>query len=184
MPDKLKLKLVKHNDPILKKPAKGISEVTPELIKIVTLMIQCMYENKGIGLAAPQVGIPARLIVMHVFDQEGLENETGENEEFEPSKMISGRSLVLLNPEIKTKTGMTIYEEGCLSFPGIKVPVKRATEVIVSHANLSTGEYIETTFKGINAVCVQHEIDHLNGKTFLDQYDRKKRRMILKGINS
>ncbi|MDF0600854.1 peptide deformylase [Psychromarinibacter sp. C21-152] len=154
--------IIIHPDPRLKKVCDPVTEVTPELRRLADDMLQTMYEAPGIGLAAPQVGEMARMLVMDCV-----------KEEDKPP-----RPMVLLNPEVTWSSDETnVYEEGCLSIPEQYADVERPAEVTVSWMDLD-GKPQEEHFSGLWATCVQHEIDHLNGKLFIDYLKPLKRQMI------
>ena len=149
-----------HPDPRLRKPCDPVAEVTPELAKLAADMLETMYDAPGVGLAAPQVGVTKRLLVMDCI-KEGTP---------EP--------MALFNPEvIWCSEDLATYEEGCLSIPDQYAEVKRPASVTVRWMDLA-GEAQERTFEGLWATCVQHEIDHLNGKLFIDYLGPLKRQMI------
>lgn len=149
-----------HPDPRLKKLCEPVGEITRELRQLADDMLETMYEAPGIGLAAPQVGVTKRLIVMDCI-KEGTP---------EP--------VVLFNPEVVwSSEDVSVYEEGCLSIPDQYAEVKRPAEVNVRWTDID-GQAQERQFAGIWATCVQHEIDHLNGKLFIDYLGPLKRQMI------
>lgn len=149
-----------HPDPRLKKPCDPIAAVTPEHAQLAADMLETMYEAPGIGLAAPQIGVMQRIIVMDCI-KEGTP---------EP--------MVLLNPKVTwSSEDLNTYEEGCLSIPDQYAEVHRPATVKVVWMDLA-GEMQERQFEGIWATCVQHEIDHLNGKLFIDYLGPLKRQMI------
>ena len=151
-----------HPDPRLKKVADVITTLSPDLAVLAADMLQTMYEAPGIGLAAPQVGTLKRLIVMDC--------EKGDD--------AVPRPMVLLNPEvIWSSEDRAIYEEGCLSIPDQYGDVERPAEVRVRWMALD-GSAVEEQFTGLWATCVQHEIDHLNGKLFIDYLKPLRRQMI------
>jgi peptide deformylase len=154
--------IVMHPDPRLKKPCAPVGAVTDEVRVLGGDMLATMYAAPGIGLAAPQVGVLARVIVMDcVKDPE-----------------IAPRPMVLLNPEvIWASEEMNTYDEGCLSIPDQYADVTRPKVVTVRWMDLD-GATQEETFDGLWATCVQHEIDHLNGKLFIDYLGPLKRQMI------
>lgn len=151
-----------HPDPRLKKPCAPVAEVTDEVRALGADMLATMYAAPGIGLAAPQVGVMSRVIVMDcVKDPE-----------------LPARPMVLLNPEVIWKSDdMNTYDEGCLSIPDQYAEVDRPAVVTVRWMDLD-GTAQEETFDGLWATCVQHEIDHLNGKLFIDYLGPLKRQMI------
>ncbi len=144
-------------DPILRKETVPVREVTPELRQLVEDMFETMHAAKGIGLAAPQVGRTERLTVIE----------------------IEGERLVLLNPEILAREGKITWEEGCLSIPEVYANVERARQVTVRAMDLD-GRTIDVTGSELLGVCLQHEIDHLDGKLFLDRLSLLKRRSAMK----
>lgn len=149
-----------HPDPRLKKPCEAVGEITADLRQLADDMLETMYDAPGIGLAAPQVGVMKRLIVMDCI-KEGTP---------EP--------MVLFNPAvIWSSEDLSTYEEGCLSIPDQYADVKRPAEVKVRWTD-ETGAAQERQFAGIWATCVQHEIDHLDGKLFIDYLGPLKRQMI------
>jgi peptide deformylase len=151
-----------HPDPRLKKVCDPVPTISSELGKLAEDMLETMYDAPGIGLAAPQVGVTKRLIVMDCV-KEGM----GES-----------RPMVLFNPEVVwSSEDLSTYEEGCLSIPEQYADVKRPAAVVVRWTGLDgTGQ--EEQFEGLWATCVQHEIDHLNGKLFIDYLGLMKRQMI------
>lgn len=149
-----------HPDPRLKKLCEAVAEITPDLRQLAADMLETMYAAPGIGLAAPQVGVTKRLIVMDCI----------KNGPPEPQ--------VLFNPEVLwTSEELSVYDEGCLSIPDIYNDVTRPAEVTVRWTDVD-GVVQERQFSGIWATCVQHEIDHLDGKLFIDYLGPLKRQMI------
>ncbi|WP_218153066.1 peptide deformylase [Tranquillimonas alkanivorans] len=151
-----------HPDPRLKTPATPVAEVTDELRALADDMLETMYAAPGIGLAAPQIGVMKRILVMDcVKDEEA-----------------PARPMVLINPSVVWSSDeMSIYEEGCLSIPDQYAEVERPSEVEVVWTGLE-GEERRERFDGLWATCVQHEIDHLDGKLFIDYLKPLKRQMI------
>ncbi len=149
-----------HPDPRLKKPCDPVAKVTPEISQLASDMLDTMYAAPGIGLAAPQIGAMLRVIVMDCIKDGPPE------------------PMVLLNPVvIWTSEDLSTYDEGCLSIPDQYAEVKRPASVTVRWLDL-TGADQERQFDGLWATCVQHEIDHLNGKLFIDYLGPLKRQMI------
>ncbi len=145
-------------DPVLKQVSKPVTEVTDETRALMDDMLETMYDAPGIGLAAVQVGVPLRVIVMDLA-QEG--------EEPQPRYFV--------NPEILEKVEATQpYEEGCLSVPDFFETVERPERVRIRYLNYH-GEEIEEWAEGMYAVCIQHEMDHLEGVLFIDYLSRLKR---------
>ena len=151
-----------HPDPRLKTVAEPVGEITAELRALADDMLETMYDAPGIGLAAPQIGVLKRLLVMDCVKEEGA----------------APRPMALFNPEIIwASDDMNTYEEGCLSIPEQYAEVDRPAEVQVRWIDPSGAQH-EEHFKGLWATCVQHEIDHLNGKLFIDYLKPLKRQMI------
>ena len=151
-----------HPDPRLKTVADPVAAVDDDLRRLADDMLQTMYEAPGIGLAAPQVGVLARMLVMDCVKEEDA----------------PPRPMVLVNPEVTwSSEAKNVYEEGCLSIPEQYAEVERPAEVKVRWMTLD-GKEEEEQFDGLWATCVQHEIDHLNGKLFIDYLKPLKRQMI------
>lgn len=151
-----------HPDPRLKKTCAPVSDVTDALRKLADDMLETMYDAPGIGLAAPQIGVLDRIITMDCVKEEGE----------------APKPMVLINPEIIASSDDTnVYEEGCLSIPDQFAEVTRPTEVEVRWITVDGNEE-QQVCTGLWATCVQHEIDHLNGKLFIDHIGAMKRQMI------
>ncbi len=151
-----------HPDPRLKKLCEPVAAVTPDMGKLAEDMLETMSAAPGIGLAAPQVGVVRRVIVMDCI--KGADEAT--------------RPLVMFNPEITwSSEDLSTYDEGCLSIPDQYAEVQRPAEVRVRWMGLD-GKPHEEQFAGLWATCVQHEIDHLNGKLFIDYLGLMRRQMI------
>jgi len=154
-------------DPLLKTTSTPVEKVDEEIRKLVADMFETMYAAPGIGLAAIQVGVPKRLLVMDVVGK-------GKEEPPQP--------LALINPEITWVSDDDVtYEEGCLSVPEHYADVVRPAEVEVSYLDLD-GQPQQLRADGLLAICVQHEIDHLDGILFLDHLSALKRNMILRKL--
>ena len=154
--------IIIHPDPRLKKVAAPIQDIGPELRRLAEDMLETMYDAPGIGLAAPQVGVSRRLLVMDCIKEEGQDP----------------RPMVLINPRVSWASEETnVYEEGCLSIPDQYGEVERPAEVRVQWTDLE-GASREEAFEGLWATCVQHEIDHLDGKLFIDHLKPLRRQMI------
>ncbi len=151
-----------HPDPRLKKRCAPVESISPEIGQLAEDMLATMYDAPGVGLAAPQVGVLARLFVMDCIKEEGA----------------APRPLVLINPEILTTSEETnTYEEGCLSIPEHYGEVTRPARVTMRWTGLD-GKAQEEEFDGLWATCAQHELDHLNGKLFIDHLGAIRRGMI------
>jgi peptide deformylase len=144
------LKVLRYGDPALRRRAVPVGEVTPEVRAAIADMAETMYDEVGIGLAAPQVGISLRLIV--VADEEGRGVQA------------------LLNPAVVDRGGEATGEEGCLSIPGVFAPVTRSAWVKIEAQDVS-GRPLALRATGLRARVLQHEIDHLDGVLFIDRVD-------------
>ena len=150
-----------YNDPVLREKALPVQAITDVERKLAADMLTTMYASRiGVGLAAPQVGVLKRLIVIDL-DRDDPE----------------GTPLVLFNPKIHRLEGETIEEEGCLSFPGITADVKRAAKAVVTAQGID-GEPIHIEGEDLLARALQHEIDHLNGILFIDHLNGLKRQLL------
>ena len=151
-------------DPILRKKSDAIEKVDDELRKLMDEMLETMYEAPGIGLAAVQIGILKRLIVIDI------------------SKEEKKNPIFLINPEIITKSkNKSVYEEGCLSLPGQFAEIESPAECLIKYLDYQ-GKQKELKATGLMATCVQHEIDHLNGVLFIDYLSKLKKDMIIKRL--
>jgi peptide deformylase len=155
---------VKYPDPVLAKPGEPVTEFNAELRKLVANMFETMYDEKGIGLAAPQVGESKRLLVIDLSNGEVEEDK-----------------LVFINPEIIYREGKIYEEEGCLSFPEIHEKVQRAAKVRV-RAQDEHGKWFEKDGEELLSRCIQHEIDHVDGMQFIYRMSALKRDMVLRKI--
>jgi len=150
-------------DPLLRKQAKPIERVDDELRRLMDDMLATMYDAPGIGLAAPQIGISRRLIVMDPAKEEAPQTP-----------------VIMVNPKILVRSeDMRMHEEGCLSIPDFIAEVERPAKTRVFYIDRE-GKEQETELEGIWSTLVQHEIDHLNGVLFIDYLSRLKRDMIVK----
>ena len=151
-----------HPDPRLKKVAAPIDGVSDDLRRLADDMLETMYDAPGIGLAAPQIGLSSRIIVMDCVKDEDATPEP----------------MVLINPAVTWSSDeRNVYEEGCLSIPEQYAEVERPSVVDVQWLGLD-GKTHQERFEGLWATCVQHEIDHLDGKLFIDYLKPLKRQMI------
>lgn len=152
-------KIVCYPDPILREKSEEIKEIDSTIKELAEDMVDTMYENNGIGLAAPQVGVTKRLITVDISGPDKRENP-----------------IVMINPQIVEKQGEVEGEEGCLSFPGFRVNVKRAKCLKVRYLDLEGKEHIVDADE-LFSVCLQHEIDHLDGKLLIDYAGPLKKKM-------
>jgi len=150
---------------VLEQAAEPVTEFdTPELRELIADMWETMYAAKGVGLAAPQIGLSKRISVIDV--------SVGEDE---------SQKIVIINPEVVSKEGKQTGEEGCLSIPGFREPVSRANKVVVRAQN-EKGETVELTGEELLARAFLHEIDHLNGILFISHISALKRDIIRRKI--
>ncbi len=156
------LKILEYPDDRLRTIATEVTEINDKIHRIAKDMLETMYAAPGVGLAATQVDIHQRIVVIDVSEDKS-----------EP--------LVFINPEIIEHDGVESMDEGCLSFPGIYAEVERADAVTVTAKNLD-GETFTMEANNLLAVCIQHELDHLNGKLFVDYLSSLKRQRIRKTL--
>ena len=158
-------KILKYGEPVLEQAAEPVTEFdTPELHELISDMWETMYASKGVGLAAPQIGVAKRVSV--------IDTSVGEDE---------SKKVVIINPEILSKEGSQTGEEGCLSIPGFREPLTRANKVNVRAQN-EKGETVELDGEELLARAFQHEIDHLNGILFISHLSALKRDIIRRKI--
>lgn len=171
-----KLKIYTYPAAVLKKVAEPVTEFDQELERLVHDMLFTMYKAPGIGLAAPQVGISKRLFVMDIdFDREEITKADGSSE----MVYSNFKPLVIINPEFTNPEGQQLYEEGCLSVPGIYEKVTRAESIHVKFQDIK-GNFHEIQAEGLLAVCLQHENDHLDGIVFLERLSQLKQNFLRK----
>jgi len=157
-----KLKILEFPDPRLRKKADPVDTVDGDLRQLIDDMFETMYDAPGIGLAATQVDVHRRLLVADVSSEKN-------------------NPWVLINPVILEQDGVEVSEEGCLSVPGYYEEVERAEHIRVRYLDRD-GKEVESEFEGLLAVCVQHEMDHLDGKLFVDYLSEAKRQRIRKRL--
>jgi peptide deformylase len=157
------LPIITLPDPLLRKMSAPVERVDEDLRTLADNMLETMYEAPGVGLAAVQVGVPRRLIVV---------DTAGKDEERRP--------LVLINPEILTLGAqLRLHEEGCLSIPDVRIEIERPASLRVRYLDLE-GKRQELDAHGLLATAIQHEIDHVNGRLIIDFLSRLKRDMIVR----
>lgn len=156
------LRILEFPDPKLRIKAQPVGNVDDALRQLIDDMFETMYQAPGIGLAATQIDVHRRLLVADVS-----------GERTDPH--------VLINPVIIEKDGLTVTEEGCLSVPGFYEEVERAEHIRVRYLN-PDGKEVESEFEEMLAVCIQHEIDHLDGRLFVDYLSEAKRQRIRKRL--
>lgn len=157
------LSILEFPDPRLRTRAEPVQDFDAELRQFVADLFETMYDANGVGLAATQVNVHKRVLVADMSE--------GRNE-----------PLALINAEIVDKEGSQVYQEGCLSFPGLYADVTRALKVTVKAQDVE-GKEIMVEAEGPLAVCIQHEMDHLEGKVFVDYLSALKRSMLLKRLD-
>ena len=156
------LQLRYYGDPVLRKKAEPVAEITEAELQLAEEMLITMYATgNGIGLAAPQVGVLKRFLIVDVGEFD--------DEEYEP--------VMLFNPEILDEEGEIVAEEGCLSIPNVTADVKRPEKVVVEGINVAR-ERVRIEAEGLLARALQHEIDHLNGVLFIDKLSGLKRQLL------
>lgn len=150
-------------DPLLRQQSKPIEQVDAEITRLADDMLETMYDAPGIGLAAIQIGVPRRMLVIDI---------SREDEDRKP--------IVFINPEILTVSDdVSTYEEGCLSIPDYYAEVERPAALTLAYIDRE-GKKQTLEADGLLATCLQHEIDHLNGVLFIDHISRLKREMVIK----
>ncbi|MEN8762943.1 MAG: peptide deformylase [Thiogranum sp.] len=156
------LDILHYPDPRLRTPAKAVDSIDDQLRTLVDNMFETMYQAPGIGLAATQVNVHKRILIIDISKDQD-------------------QPMVFINPEILEKSGVEDMDEGCLSVPGIYERVQRAERIRLTALDLQ-GESFDLEAEGLLAVCIQHEIDHLDGKLFVDYLSQLKRQRIRKKL--
>ena len=156
--------ILQYPDKRLRVRAEPVAAVTPEVIALIEDMKETMYAAPGCGLAAPQIGIPLRLFIVDTAAED------------EPSAL-----RVFINPEIVAREGTAVWEEGCLSFPGVHEEIERAAKITVRAID-EHGKPVELVADGLLGVAVQHENDHLDGILMIDHMGVLKRRLALRKL--
>lgn len=161
------LEILKFPDPLLRRKCAPVEAITDNLIKLADDMLETMYASHGIGLSAIQVSRFLRLLTADTRALYSGENERYTSIEIGNLEKSVTQPVLLFNPEIISRSGETIFREGCLSFPSYYAEVKRSAVISVQGMD-KTGQTITIKTDGVLAVCIQHEIDHLDGKLFID----------------
>jgi len=156
------LKIETYPSEVLRKIAEPLQEITSDILRLVQDMVETMYSEDGVGLAAPQIGVSKRIIIASPQAKPGTEQ-------------------VYINPEIISQEGEELGLEGCLSLPGIAAEVNRAKKITFKAMNLQ-GKQITMEADSFFARIIQHEIDHLNGKLFIDRVAFSERRELLESL--
>jgi len=159
------MEVLTYPNPRLRRKAQAISQVTDELRKLADDMLETMYAEKGIGLAAIQVGVEKRLLVIDIRPMKEGRYDLSQMTDREKAVAMP---LVIFNPEITKKEGKTTFDEGCLSLPGYFETVSRHEYIEVKGLDRD-GNPLDLKLDGLLSICMQHEIDHLDGKVFLDR---------------
>ena len=162
------LKIYTYPAPVLKKISTEITQIDEDIKNLCSDMIKTMYLSRGIGLAAPQVGKSIRLFVSDIEFEIDEENE---------DLIKNPAPRVFINPKITKKEGQTTYEEGCLSFPGVYEKVTRYETITLEYQNIN-GEHHTIDADGLESICLQHELDHLNGIVFIEKLSTLKQQFL------
>lgn len=162
------MEILTYPDPRLAKVSSPVTDFGPELKKLCADMLETMYHAPGVGLAAPQVNVHKQLVVIDI-DYESSEDE--------PPLLTNQNPLILINPKIVEKVGEQIFKEGCLSVPGEYEEVERAEFVTIEYQDVE-GNPQRLEAEGYLAVAIQHELDHLEGRLFIDRLSFVKSRSI------
>ena len=170
------LDVKKYGNPVLRQVAEPITEINDEIRDLAEEMVDTMYEENGIGLAAPQVGRSLRIFVIDTHFEDDNYGTEGE-------KMLCPKMpIALINPEIKSTSGDNIsFEEGCLSIPQINAAVIRPANILLKAQTLD-GEVIEAEFGGLTSRCMQHEVDHLDGVLFTDRAEKDDLKLVARRL--
>lgn len=163
----MQLDILKYPHPLLKQKSAPVEKVDRAVQKLVEDMFETMYAAPGVGLAAPQIGVLQRILVVDVGRMEG--------------KIRTPDPKVLINPTFLTREGKIVWEEGCLSLPQLTLPVERSKRVVVE-AQDENGRPVKHVGEDLLAVAFQHEIDHLNGLLIVDRLSRLKRDLYKKKL--
>ncbi|TLD72119.1 peptide deformylase [Phragmitibacter flavus] len=160
------LPIVLYGDPVLRVKCRPITEVTQEIRDLAANMLETMYDARGVGLAAPQIGIPLQIAVIDVsHDPEAVSYLRINGEE---RSLADSMPLIFLNPKLNLGKDKDLDHEGCLSIPGLRDKVRRSSDISVTFTNLE-GETVTLECDGLLGRAFQHEIDHLNGILFIDR---------------
>ncbi|MGI9547563.1 MAG: peptide deformylase [Flavobacteriaceae bacterium] len=173
------LPIVAYGDPVLRKTAKAIDREYPELQQLITNMWETMYKASGVGLAAPQIGLPIRIFVIDT-------SPFAEDEDFteEEQAQLKDFKRVFINAQMVEEDGQNwSFNEGCLSIPDIREDVSRKDTITISYADEDFREY-KHTFSGLLARVIQHEYDHIEGILFTDKLSSLKRRLLKGKLNN
>lgn len=176
------LPIVAFGDPVLRKKATDIDEDYNDLQNLIDNMFETMYNASGVGLAAPQIGLPIRLFLVDTVQVE----EDPEDEHYDENglKKGDGIKLAFINAEILSKDGQPYaYNEGCLSIPGIREDVVRESDIVIRYLDRDFKEH-EKTFTGVNARVILHEYDHIEGILFTDHIKPLRKRLLKRQLTN
>ena len=172
-------KILTYPDPFLRKKCAPVEEIDGDVLELLDDMAETMYKAPGVGLAAPQVGVESRIIVVDISPRK---TEGDDDEEGDGGPEYDGPGLIeLINPEIISSEGEIVGEEGCLSIPGFVSDVKRKYKIVLEGYNRE-GKLLEIEAEDLLARVFQHEIDHLDGVLFIDRLTRLKRELLKRKI--
>ncbi|MBT0608500.1 peptide deformylase [Aequorivita echinoideorum] len=167
------LPIVAYGDPVLRKETEEISSEYPNLAELIANMFETMYDARGVGLAAPQIGLPIRLFVVDASPF-GDDDELSDEEQTQ----LAAFKKTFINPKILEESGDEwAFNEGCLSIPDVREDVFRQPEIVIEYLDENLRKHKET-FKGIAARIIQHEYDHIEGILFTDKLSPLKKRLI------
>lgn len=158
------MRILTYPDPVLYRPASPVDRIGPAERKLCDQMLETLYQARGVGLAAPQVGVSLRVAVIDLNTPE-----------------LGRDPLILINPVITRREGEILWDEGCLSIPGFRSEMKRSGEVWVRARN-PEGREIEISGRNLLAVVIQHELDHFEGKLLVDQAGRLRKSLYLRKL--
>jgi len=170
------LEIVQYPSPVLKKKAKPVERIDRKIQELIENMFETMYAAPGVGLAAPQVGISERILIIDVGR---LEGQPGGGQE----KIRKPDPKAIINPVIKSREGKITWEEGCLSLPNLLLPMERSKKIVVEGLDRE-GKPVTYLGEDLLSVAFQHEIDHLDGILLVDRLSRLKRELYLKKLKN
>ncbi len=173
-------RILTYPESFLRTKSEPVRNITGDTVKLIDDMVQTMYAAPGVGLAAPQLGIGERIIVLDVGDPE--DDDDLPSEEAAAAAREPGRKLIrLINPHVAESEGEIVWEEGCLSVIDLRADVVRAARILIKGWDLDQRE-VEFEAEGLLAVALQHEIDHLEGRLFIDHLSPLKRELYIKRV--
>jgi len=172
------MRITQYGEPVLRQRGKPVTEFGNKLARLANEMLETMYEAEGIGLAAQQVGLPLQFCVVDVSPPEGEQAPYFYELDGKRPPPVLFMPLALANPEVEFPKGnKSDYEEGCLSFPGVRATIRRKSHIKVRFQDIDGDPHI-LECDGLLARCILHEVDHLNGVLFIDHLSKKELRKI------